>query len=194
MPKTKNAFGLRGFDPDRIFQRARYRDFHLDPDRTDEEILQSLTNPQPDEYERSFDTLRSLYQSTIAYQKSINRHLKRLDRYSKSGGASARLQSAANEYGLGGMFVQGLTNQISRSFYSLCNDIMTYRRNHFGKRLRIARRELGLSQKDFGGLLGLSQRGISNYETGDREPDLSTLYRLSIRTKHSADWFLGLSD
>ena len=192
MPKTKNAFGLRGFDPDRIFQRARYRDFHLDPDRTDEEILQSLTNPQADEYERSFDTLRSLYQLTIAYQKAINRHLKRLDRYSMRGGASARLQSAASEYGLDAMFVQGLTNQIAKTFYRLCDERANYRRNYFSNQLKIARRELGLNQRDFGSLLGLSQRGVSNHECGDAEPNLATLYRLSTLTNHSVDWFLGV--
>lgn len=43
MPKTKNAFAFHDFDSARILQRPFFRNFYFEPDKSDEEILQSLS-------------------------------------------------------------------------------------------------------------------------------------------------------
>ena len=45
MSKTKNAFAFRDFDSARILQRPFFKNFYFKPDKSDEEILQSLNKP-----------------------------------------------------------------------------------------------------------------------------------------------------
>jgi uncharacterized protein len=53
--------------------------------------------------------------------------------------------------------------------------------------LREARRESGLSQTALAARTGTSQATISAYETGAKEPSLSTLARLLAATGHSIE-------
>lgn len=47
------------------------------------------------------------------------------------------------------------------------------------KKLNEFRTKLGISQKDLGDKVGVSEASISNYETGKREPSLATLCALA---------------
>jgi transcriptional regulator with XRE-family HTH domain len=61
----------------------------------------------------------------------------------------------------------------------------------FGKRLRELRLEKDKSQKDIATLLGLSDRSIGYYESGDRQPDNDTLSKLADYFSVSIDYLLG---
>lgn len=49
----------------------------------------------------------------------------------------------------------------------------------FGKRLRSRARELGLSDAEVARRAGLTERRYAFYVSGDRQPDLATLVRIS---------------
>jgi transcriptional regulator with XRE-family HTH domain len=53
-----------------------------------------------------------------------------------------------------------------------------------GATLREARRRAGLSQTDLAGRAGTSQATLSAYESGAKEPGISTLERLLAATGH----------
>ncbi len=59
------------------------------------------------------------------------------------------------------------------------------------KKLRELRKKHKLSMKEFGTIFGLSESTISLYETGKREPDISTLVRMSEYFNISVDELLG---
>jgi repressor LexA len=65
---------------------------------------------------------------------------------------------------------------------------------NFTERLKNLRTEKKLSQLDMGNLLGISQVGISHYESGNRQPDLDTLNRISDFFNVSIDYLLGKTD
>lgn len=46
-------------------------------------------------------------------------------------------------------------------------------------KLRQLREKKGISQRELGDLLNLSQRAISRYESGEAEPDLATVRKIS---------------
>lgn len=51
--------------------------------------------------------------------------------------------------------------------------------SNFGKRLQELRKAAGLTQKELAEKAGLSQNGISNWETGDRDPVWSIVQALA---------------
>lgn len=59
------------------------------------------------------------------------------------------------------------------------------------KKLRELRKKHKLSMKEFGLIFGLSESTISLYETGKREPDISTLIKMSEYFNISVDELLG---
>ncbi|WP_422058639.1 helix-turn-helix domain-containing protein [Sphingomonas sp.] len=56
---------------------------------------------------------------------------------------------------------------------------MIPRLSSFSARLRAARKDLGLDQAAFGALAGVQRTAQSNYEKGDRSPDVDYLLRIS---------------
>ena len=65
-------------------------------------------------------------------------------------------------------------------------------RQTFGKRLRQARSEKGLTQAQLGESVKLSQKTISGYEKGLREPNFAQMVRFAYKLNRSVDWFLGV--
>ena len=61
----------------------------------------------------------------------------------------------------------------------------------FNERLKLLRRESGLSQQDFAKQLGTSKSSINMYERGEREPSLETLEAIA---DVDMDYLLGKSD
>lgn len=59
------------------------------------------------------------------------------------------------------------------------------------KTLLILRKHIGLTQKEIADQLGISRQAYANYETGNREPDLSTLKQLADIFSVSVDYLLG---
>lgn len=88
MPKTRDAFAFRDFDPERILQRPFFRGFEVDFDKTDEEILQKFSATDSDSFEITrdkFDIIGALLVRAVEYQqKHIKRHGDRLTKYTRA--------------------------------------------------------------------------------------------------------------
>src|SRR5690625_2872668 len=63
-----------------------------------------------------------------------------------------------------------------------------------GKRLKIARNANGYTQAKLAEDLDISDRNISNYETGYSFPSLEMLYEISKILSTSVDYLLGFSN
>ena len=63
-----------------------------------------------------------------------------------------------------------------------------------GERIRILRKEAGLTQKQLGEKLGVSASMIGQYETNSRKPKLETLIKIADYFGVSIDYFVGRSD
>lgn len=64
----------------------------------------------------------------------------------------------------------------------------------FGERLKALRNENNLSQADFAQKFNKSKQTISNYETGERQPDLEMIAAFANFFNVSTDYLLCLSD
>ncbi|KXG73829.1 helix-turn-helix domain-containing protein [Thermotalea metallivorans] len=64
----------------------------------------------------------------------------------------------------------------------------------FGQRLSILRKEKGLTQSQLAEVLGVSRGTIGMYEIDKRDPDTSTLEKLSNYFNVSVDYLLGRTD
>lgn len=64
----------------------------------------------------------------------------------------------------------------------------------FAERLKEARKENKLSQREAAKLLKISNSTIASWEIGRTEPDLENLGKLSKLYYHTVDYFLGLAD
>ena len=85
--KTKNAFAFRDFDSSRILQRPFFKDFHFDANKSDAQILKSLsivTEDSVDSWERNLYVIKATYERLFRFRHLINRHNEnRLDKYNK---------------------------------------------------------------------------------------------------------------
>ena len=63
----------------------------------------------------------------------------------------------------------------------------------FHERLKLARKNLNYSQKEFAQKLHIAPNTYNGYETGNRTPNLDTLKLLSVNLNVSSDYLLGLS-
>jgi transcriptional regulator with XRE-family HTH domain len=63
-----------------------------------------------------------------------------------------------------------------------------------GQQLRQRAKELGLSNAEVARRVGLSERRYAFYVTGDHEPDLSTLVRISRALATTPNALLGVSE
>lgn len=59
------------------------------------------------------------------------------------------------------------------------------------KNLRLLRNNKGLSLKEFGGLIGVSESTVSLYENGKRQPDFVTLIKIADFFDVTIDYLLG---
>lgn len=62
----------------------------------------------------------------------------------------------------------------------------------FKERLKDLRHEKKLSQAELAKHIGVSQRSISSWETGFRQPDYETLEKLAAFFDVSTDFLLGI--
>ena len=65
---------------------------------------------------------------------------------------------------------------------------------NFGEHLKQIRKSKGITQKQLGLDIGASERGIQNYELGERLPNFETIIALCQYFQISSDYLLGLSD
>lgn len=61
----------------------------------------------------------------------------------------------------------------------------------FGKRLRVARRKAGLTQKELAKAAGTYQEEVSRWENGHKLPSVYTLYKMAKAMNASAGWLVA---
>lgn len=88
-------------------------------------------------------------------------------------------------------YVEKLRKRIDEQYKTVDEEIKNFYRKIFADRLRFARQSQKLSQKAFAKKLGFSQNGYSPYESGQRDPSIPMLIRLSKMLGRSTDWLLG---
>lgn len=66
--------------------------------------------------------------------------------------------------------------------------------DNFSANLKEARLKSGLSQKDVAENIGVAKSTYSLYESGNREPNVNTIKKISDCLNVSADKLLGLDD
>lgn len=65
---------------------------------------------------------------------------------------------------------------------------------NFPENLKAARKAAGLTQKQFADMLGVYQKDISRWETGEVSPSIENLREICIQLKVSADELLELQN
>ena len=63
-----------------------------------------------------------------------------------------------------------------------------------GEKLKLLRKERGLTQSEVGVIIGQERSTVACYETGKRNPDVKTLERLSVLYQVSLDYFSDKSE
>lgn len=63
--------------------------------------------------------------------------------------------------------------------------------NYLGKTIKELRLEEGISQRELGNRLNVCNQTVSFWESGQREPDLDTLLKISRYFQVSTDFLLG---
>lgn len=64
----------------------------------------------------------------------------------------------------------------------------------FCERLKVLRTARQLSQQQVAEALGTTKQTISRWESGEREPNLASLYALAVYYEVSTDYLLGKSE
>ena len=203
MPKTKNAFAFRDFDSARILQRPFFKDFYFATDKSDEELLESLSHVPEDSvdaWERKLYIIKATHERLIAFRHLIDRHNEtRLNRYnekkSKSEGiklAELRRPAPVMEYFSASLNVLELMNKFEKLYHKIEKNVQGRYRKEFGNRLKQGRKSLGLTQKQFSALIQVSQQAFSLYERGEQDIPVYTVIRLAKALNTSSDQLLGL--
>lgn len=159
--------------------------------------------------EKNLDTLSELLSLLEQYKKRIEHHVKRLERYVNATATIiadnniANLEEIKHRYkigrGLKDLYwtiyreIESLAKKITDASKILDNEVRHTYRKIFADRLKFARQATKLSQKAFAPKIGMSQNGYALYETGQRDPSIPTLIRLSKILNRSTDWLLGQS-
>jgi DNA-binding XRE family transcriptional regulator len=60
----------------------------------------------------------------------------------------------------------------------------------FGKKIKMARVELDMTQTDLANKIGANQKSVSRYENGLSTPELETMEKIAKTLKKSIDYFL----
>ena len=203
MPKTKNAFALRDFDSERILQRRYFKAFHFNGTQTDIEILETLkavTTDSLDVLERKSNTLKAISKLIICLDNLIGRHMTRLHKFGKCKAKKIGSKDGAHrggvpiEYFTASLDLNELWNKVASAYYELEKEIEKRYRQELAGRLKKARIDAGLTQKELGDMVHVSPPGFSRYERADRDIPLHTMVRLAKVLNLSGDQILGLSD
>ena len=197
--KTKDAFAMRGFDEQKFLQR-QLKACGL----SDRALIKHDGNV--DDFDDLLRTRRAYLQfcdNLFQWRQRLNRHGDRLGRYQA---ALGRLIATADDGALKPKSKR--VNALSERYVDIVKTIIDAekratnmrdrvdiaQRNYclkiFARRLKETRKSLRMTQAEFGKVFGLSQRIISNYELGQREPSLPMLLILSQLSNRPVDWFL----
>ena len=201
--KTKNAFAFRDFDSSRILQRPFFKNFYFEPNKSDDEILKSLTNATDesvDSWENNLYAIKAILDRLEEFRHLINRHNEnRLDTYNRKkselkGIKMTELQRPAPvmEYFSASLSVLELMNKFEKLYSDIEKKIQVRYRKEFGYRLKQARQALGLTQQQLGDLIRISSQGVSHYELGKRDASIPTIIKFAKVLNMNGNQILGL--
>lgn len=64
----------------------------------------------------------------------------------------------------------------------------------FWERIRLLRKESGMTKKDFAAFTGIAYITLYNYERKEVVPGVDMLFRIAVKTGCSVDWLIGLKE
>ena len=202
--KTKNAFAFRDFDSARILQRPFFKNLYFSSDKSDAEILESLsmsTEDSVDILEKKLYVIKATYERLTEFRHLIDRHNeKRLDKYNRTKSKSEKIKmnelqrpAPVMEYFSASLSVLELINKFEKLYYGIDKKLQARYRKEFANRLKRIRQDLGLTQKQFGDLIQISPQVFSLYERGERRDiPIHMIIRLAKVLNMSTDQLLGL--
>lgn len=207
MPKTKDAFALRGFDLKK-YLRGKLAECglginaieKLDADINDFDDLQRARKA----YIRLDYELKALRQKIIRqgdrflkYHTALAKDIARLDDdeyyFSIVKPRSKRASILSEEYTKIARQLIEAEDVINRMIHAIDGYQRRYSTKIFATRLRQARKAAGLTQAELADRLGIKRSSYGLYEQGRNEPNISALAILSSELKRSVDWLLGLT-
>ena len=207
MSKSQNAFALRNFDKNHILQRPILKKFvQVDGDfflkdncATDDEIIRDLSAITDDvnRNELNLRRLRVIWERLIFFQtKTIDRrHLPRLVRFKRST-VNPELKKRANDfrdkYDEAAIQITITAAYVEKKIEGLEKSIQQQNRNLFASRLKKARQDKKISQRDLSDLTKINRADIGLYETAKKFPSLDNFIKILRCTGVSADWLLGM--
>ena len=199
--KTKNAFALRDFDPAHILQRPFFRDFHFDTNKSDAQILESLSIVNEDyveAWERNLYVIKATHERLIEFRNLINKHNEtRLSKYNKKiltreNTSDSQRSVHVIEYFNASLSILELINKFKQLYCDIEKKIQIRYRKDFAQRVKHLRQESGLTQKQLGDLVQISPQVFSTYERGERDVPIHTIIRLARILNVSSDQILGI--
>ena len=216
--KSHDAFAFRGFDSSRILQRPFFKawreKYHVDENKTDEEILRTLIVTDSDELaelEKKNSTLREISsrlsdlcdlvdrQADLRKGRLENCRRRLMKKLAKVADNQAPFLQAliVREQKLLGFYnvdcmpaFTDLTAYVAVLVAQSEQALQIVYRRRFGERLKAAREKARLSRKKFADKCNLSMQQVHYYENGNREPNLTSLKRFSQVLGVSTDWLL----
>lgn len=206
MRKT-HAFALKDFDKTRILQRPILKKFvQVDGDfflkdncATDDEIIRDLSAIADDvnKNELNLRRLRVIWERLIYFQTKMidRRHLPRLVRFKRST-INPELKKRANDfrdkYDEAAIQITITAAYVEKKIEGLEKSIQQQNRNLFASRLKKARQDKKISQRDLSDLTKINRADIGLYETAKKFPSLDNFIKILRCTGVSADWLLGM--
>lgn len=206
MRKT-HAFALKDFDKTRILQRPILKKFvQVDGDfflrdncATDDEIIRDLSAITDDvnKNECNLRRLRVIWERLIYFQAKMidRRHLPRLVRFKRTT-LNPELKKRANDfrdkYDEDAIQITITAAYVEKKIEGLEKSIQQQNRNLFASRLKKARQDKKISQRDLSDLTKINRADIGLYETAKKFPSLDNFIKILRCTGVSADWLLGM--
>ena len=198
--KTKNAFAFRYFDSARILQRPFFKNFYFESDKSDTEILDSLSESKKDSVdtlERKLYVIKAVIERLRAFRHLIDRHNKtRLSKYNKKKSKSKKDKIQrfvpVMEYSNASNNILELINKFEKLYCDIEKKLQEHYRKDFANRLKQARQALGLTQKQLGALIQVSPQAFYLYENGKRDVSVPTIIRLAKVLNMNGNQILGL--
>lgn len=206
LPKTKYAFAFRDFDHNKFLQRPLFKFVEVDGEyflkdnlHGDGEIFESLkATDDVNQNEQHLKKLQVIYEKLVYYQfKLIDKiHIPRLIRFKRATKnpelrkRAGDLQEKYDEYAA---IITMIQTSVRNNIADLEKIIEQQHRKIFAQGLKQARKKFGFTQKQLAEKIGKTQNAINLYESGQREPPLTTLIRLARALNQSTDNLLGIS-
>lgn len=211
MPKTKDAFALRGFDVEE-FIKSKLAECGLQPDALTDLGFFAKKKDSADDLAR-FRKIFFAFRDIISkFRRKIIRHHARLENLQKFFVGRVALLDADDEvyfevYKPLTKRILGLSEEYMNIAKKIINAenladdaisflnawIKTHYTRIFSKRLREARKSAGLTQAELAAQIGLQRTTYAFYEQGRNEPNVSLAAMFAKELKISADWLLGLT-